>query len=294
MLFIFPDFTHFKKPLTQVQGIKTGKFSINRFPNQEISITVKTPVAGKKCLIIGSLSPPEENLVATLLLAHTLRKEGANDLITALLPYLAYSRQDKDEPHESLTTQWVGEVIAASQINKVVTIDAHSLLDEQLFPLPLVSLSPAPVFASEILKRGFNKATIVAPDTGAIHRGHNVLLEAEMQRFAYLEKKRTNRGVTHWQLHGDVGKKAVVVDDILDTGSTLVSCCQQLVAGGTQEIIVMVTHGLFTGKKWQELWDLGVKTIYTTDTVPQPTRTTHERVVTLSSAPVLVNYLNQQ
>lgn len=237
-------------------------FSIlDRFENQELHLTLHEDVSGKTLYVKGSITPPEFNLVAFLILIHTLKKEGAKKVI-AYLPYLAYTRHDTDEPHKSRLTALMGALLAAAGADKVVTIDVHSPAAKKLFPIPLQSLSPAPLF-KEVLKNVPHK-TIVAPDKGARARAQAVAGKPT----PWISKKRTESGVVHTVLHGTVKGTAVIVDDILDTGQTLVSCCQKLREQGVKEIIVMVTHGLFTGRKWQKLWALGVKRIYCTDTVP--------------------------
>ncbi len=272
-------------------GLEPGSFSIRRFPNQELCIELETPPAGRICIILGSVAPPDEWLLSTLLLSHTLKKEGARR-VTALLPYLGYSRQDKEEPGKSLGTAWVGELLNTSGVDDVVTVDVHSASVHKLFPIPADSLSPARIFADEIVRLSLTTATLVAPDEGALDRCEAVRQAAGMERpLAYFKKTRTAGGVQHSVLHGEVGANVIIVDDILDTGGTLVSACEGLRRAGVVEVVVMVTHGLFTGNLWERLWSLGVSQIYCTDTVPLPPGLASTRIVVLSVAPLLRKYL---
>lgn len=239
-------------------------------------------------MVLGSIAPPDEQLLSTLLLADTLRKEGAGKL-TALLPYLAYSRQDKDKPGESLGTRWVGQLLTAAGFDRVITADVHSRAAQQLFPLPLISLETAPLFADAIKKYRLTGATIVAPDNGAILRARAVQGAAGLPEsdIPYFEKQRTGKGIVHVGPIGEVGPQAVIVDDILDTRTTLVSACEKLVEAGTLEIYIMVTHGLFTGERWKRLWSLGVRRIICTDTVPVAVGLDKSNIETLSIVPVV-------
>jgi len=106
-----------------------------------------------------------------------------------------------------------------------------------------------------------------------------------------LEKRRTREGVIHVSISGPVGQQAVIVDDILDTGGTLVSCCEQLQQRGVRDITILVTHGLFTGMLWQKLWTSEVKRISCTDTIPSAKERSSENIGILSVLPLLCRHL---
>jgi ribose-phosphate pyrophosphokinase len=188
-----------------------------------------------------------------------------------------------------LGTAWVGALLKSSGIDQVLTVDVHSERDMQLFPIPLLSLSTAPLFADAVKKCRLTDATIVAPDNGAITRCENVRRAAglPMGETPYFEKKRTEKGVF---LHGPVGKvgaKAVFIDDMIDTGGTLVSACEKLRSAGVKEIHILVSHGLFTESSWTKLWSLGVKRIFCTDTVPLRSGIKADNIVVLSVVPLI-------
>jgi ribose-phosphate pyrophosphokinase len=286
ILFAFPQYQKIAHALTQLPTLERGSFSTERFPNQEILVKVLSPVKGQDCLLLGWLKPPEENLFSFLLLGNTLKKEGARKVV-ALIPYLSYSRQDKDEPGESFTTAWLGQLLKASGTDKVITVDLHSPLAKPLFPIPLVSLSPASVFAREIVKRELTKATLVAPDEGALEKTRLIGRESGIQKpLVYFEKTRTDQKIK-LVFRGKAGKQALIVDDILDTGKTLLGVCENLANVGVEEIYIFATHALFTGKAWEKLWALGVKQILTTDTIPPQFQPTSEKIQILSVIPLL-------
>lgn len=287
VLFAFPEFTSLAEQLLELPQLSPGAWSAERFHNGELQIVLDTPVCGEDAVVLGTLAPPDERMLAALLLCDTLRKEGACT-VTLAAPYLAYMRQDKEEAGKSQAAPWVGAQLEASGVTQVVTVDIHSERAAELVPVPVVSLSPAEIFAAEIKRLGWQGAMLVAPDEGAIERCEDVRREAGIvDPVAYMHKERTPAGV-HGTLHGETGRRAVVVDDILDTGSTLVACCEALWTTGTEDIIVMVTHGLFTGDGWQRLWSLGVSQICCTDTVPLAVR--DERIRVLSVLPVLKRF----
>jgi ribose-phosphate pyrophosphokinase len=283
---VFPSQRHTGRGFRNVPDLTQGEFSVGRFANGELHVELGAPVAGIRCLVLGTIAPPERNLLSYLLLCHTLRKEGAEGIV-AVLPYLAYARQDKREPLGGFGAAWVAELLGAAGVGAVVTVDVHSPHLGPLFPMPLVSLSPAPIFAQEIRRRSLLEATVVAPDQGAVDRCRAVAREAKMNgSVAFMTKQRTGRGVVHGGLQGSVGRRAVVIDDILDTGGTMISCCRELRRQGARELYVFVTHGLFTGDAWSKLWGLGVKLLGCTDTIP--VRSAAARNITVLSASSLV------
>jgi ribose-phosphate pyrophosphokinase len=265
-----------------------GRFRTERFQNGELHIGIQTSVENEDCFVLGSVAPPDEQLFSALLLAHTLKKERVRR-VTAIFPYLAYARDDKDKPGESLATAWTGALARASGIDQVITVDVHSERARQLFPIPVVSLSPAEVFAGALRRYALEEATFVAPDDGALVRCQAVKTAAGLGEgnIAYFKKHRTATGITQIGPIGEVGRQALMIDDILDTGGTLLSACEKLREAGVEDISVMVTHGLFTGDRWRKLWQLGVQRILCTDSVPLPPGVYGNSIVRLAVAPLV-------
>jgi len=293
ILFSFPNYGNIARQLQDISFFQPGQFTVSRYDNRELHATVQGPVSEEHCLILGSIAPPDDQVLSLLLLAHTLKKEGA-DKVTAILPYLAYSRQDKDKTGESLAAAWIASLLKISGIDQVLTVDVHSERDKQLFPMPLISVSTADLFAAAIKKHHLTGATIVAPDNGAISRCEAVKRAAGMPAgdTPYFEKKRTETGMIHHGPIGRVGSRAVIIDDMLDTGGTLVSACEQLTAARVEEIYILVTHGLFTGTEWRTLWSLRVKHIFCTDTVPLHADAGTKNIEILPVAPLLQEKLS--
>ena len=288
ILFSFSAYENIAQQLRTIPSVQAGRFTVGRYADQELHARVEESASGEHCLILGTIAPPDECLLSVLLLAQTLKKERAAE-ITGVLPYLAYSRQDKDKSGESLGTAWIGALLKSSGIDRVLTVDVHSERDKGLFPIPLISLSTAILFAEAIRKHRLADATIVAPDNGAIGRCEAVKRAAGMPigETPYFKKTRTERGIIHHGPVGKVGAKVVIVDDMIDTGGTLVSACEKLRAADVEEIYILVTHGLFTGRSWLRLWSLGVKRIFCTDTVPLRSGIDAERIIVLSIAPLI-------
>ena len=293
VLYALPIQRRLADALQELTGIERGGSAVRRFANGELHVELEAAPAGRDCIVLGAVAPPDEHLLSTLLLSHTLKKEGARH-ITALLPYLGYARHDRAEPRKSRAAAWLGELLRASGVNAVVAIDVHSSLIHELFPIPVRTLSAAPVFAAEIGRLSLTDPVVVAPDEGALERCEAVRRAAGIRRpLAHLTKTRTPEGVRHSILHGAVGRHAVLVDDILDTGATLVSAGEALQRAGVRETVVMATHGLFTGTAWERLWSLGVTRIYCTDTTALPEPFTSKPITVLPVAPMLAEDLRR-
>jgi ribose-phosphate pyrophosphokinase len=288
LLFTFSEYSQTSRSLCDLPGLKPGQFSIVRYENQELHASVESRVAGDHCFVLGSITPPECQMVSYLLLAHTLKKEGATR-VTGILPYFAYSREDKVKPGQSAATAWTGAVLKASGFDEIWTVDLHSEQDRKLFPIAVQSLLPGSIFRESLTGLGLNGACFVSPDQGAIPRCQSMMSAAGMksENLVYFEKQRTERGIVHQLPVGKVQRCAVIVDDILDTGATLVSACEKLVAAGADELYICVTHGLFTGKEWHNLWSLPVKHIFCTDTIPVCANIRDPRITVLPVVPVL-------
>ena len=276
-----------------VSGLRRRSFTrvaVDRFPNGELHVQVPEHAAGRQCVIVGSISPPAGNLEQLTLVSHALRRAGA-ERIAAVLPYLAYARQDRAADVESLGLAWAGQLLEASGIAEVVSVDVHSARAAEVLGLGLTSLSPAALLAAVLPQPWRADVTFVAPDEGAIDRCSAVAQAAGVDRpVIWARKRRTTTGVEHLGLVGSPGRRAVVVDDILDTGDTLVSCCRALRDARAKHVGVIATHGLFTGEHWRALFSEGVQEIWITDTVLARRRPAQAHIVPV--APLLARVLN--
>lgn len=290
IVFAFPNVVkHAEKIIQAVKNGHRGLFEINRFPNKELQITLKTPVI-KKDVIVYANPVSELEIMELLLLCDTIKKEEA-DSITVILPYFPYSRQDMNEKMKSQGFIWFGDMLRSSGVDRILTIDVHNSSLVDYFPVALVSLSPAELFAEKIKAIGFDDVTFVAPDEGAKVRCQEVAtLFGLKANVTFCRKKRIGKKIIS-VIIGDISEKAFIIDDMLDTGGTLIACCKDLVEKGVTDIHIFVTHGFFTGSAWKKLWEYPVKHIYCTDTVPVFLK--DKRISTVSADQLLIHAITE-
>jgi ribose-phosphate pyrophosphokinase len=270
IVLIDPLFREFGKPFLHLPEHNRVQWVSHRFANGELQIELGDHVAHKDSAVIGSIAPPDSNLVEYLFVCDTLRNNNASH-ITAILPYLAYARQDEHEALRSRAASTIGKLLYAAGVRRLITVDPHSSAIGDLFPFQVTSVSPAVVYADQIRRLGLTHATIVAPDEGAARRARGVAMAlGRGLEITTLSKRRHGELVSHYEIDGDVAEECVIIDDILDTGATLISAAEQLVLHGAKHITVMVTHGLFTGDEWRGIFERNVENLYVTDTVAAP------------------------
>lgn len=290
ILFALPLYRNMGQELVKkIPRVKLGESAIKRFSNAEIYISATSNVQGERCLILGSIAPPDEQLLAVSLLTHTLKRKGAKEVV-GFFPYLGYARQDKAKTDQSLTLAWAGQILKASGLDRIVTMDVHSPLADLLIPIPIKSYLATELFLAKIpeLHRP-GETTMIAPDEGAYDRAHAMAKAIGSGiPIVTFSKERTARSLVHSVPQKPVmTKSAVIIDDILDTGGTLLSCVRHLKEAGVDSVVIAITHGLFTGSDWRSLFHIGVKCIYVTDSTPIALHNRTKRVCKISSIPLL-------
>ena len=245
---------------------------VSRFGDGELRVRVHGAVGGTSCALVGSVAPPGDGLLTLILAAETLKAHGAHH-VTAVLPYLAYARSDVPDPGGVQSIGVIGRALEGAGVDEVLTVDVHGPRAALLFPIPLVSLSPAVPLAQAIAER-FELDQVVAPDRGAFRRARDLAAELE------LDDPLSPAQVADC-------KRALVVDDIVDSGRTLAECCQTLADRGVEDIVIAVTHPVFTGAEVERLLALPVRALFTTDSILDVRRERPYLTHVVSIAPLL-------
>ena len=245
------------------------------FPDGEKRVRILDKVLGEDTVVIQSTSTPvDENYMQLFFTIDALKRNGAKS-ITAVVPYFGYQRQDHVfREGEDVSVKVIAEILDKFQLNRLIAIDLHSIKIKEAFNLPVVQLSAMSIFAEEIKEIGWNKGstTLVSPDTGGMRR---IKILSEMlgdMPFAVIEKNRdlATGSVTAEKIEGKIGRKVIIVDDMISSGGTIAVAAELLKKQGAREIYVFATHAVFSEKAPQILQKAAVNKVYVTDTVFVP------------------------
>jgi len=244
--------------------------SIRRFADGEIYVEINENIRGNSIFIIQSISSPaNDNLMELLLSIDALKRSSAKN-ITAVIPYFGYARQDrKVVPRTSISAKLVSNLITKSGADRVVTVDLHAGQIQGFFDIPVDNLFATPIFARHIKKKIKSKKIIcVAPDVGGTERARALgkLLNVGL---AIVDKRRPKPGQSQvMNVIGDVkDKTCVIVDDIIDSGGTIVNAAKALKARGAKDVYVYITHGVLSGDAVKKIKSSVIKNLVITDTI---------------------------
>ena len=244
--------------------------SIKKFADGEIYIEINENIRGNSIFLIQSVSSPaNDNLMELLLCIDALKRSSAKN-ITAVIPYFGYARQDrKVVPRTSISAKLVSNLITKAGADRIVTVDLHAGQIQGFFDIPVDNLFATPIFARHIKKNLKTKNLVcVAPDVGGTERARALgkMLDVGL---AIVDKRRPAPGKSQvMNIVGNVkGKTCIIVDDIIDSGGTIVNAAKALVDRGAREVHVYVTHGVLSGSAVEKIKNSKIKKLILTDTI---------------------------
>jgi ribose-phosphate pyrophosphokinase len=258
---------YLKLPLTDA--------SVRRFADEEVFVEIHENVRGEDVFVVQSTSfPANDNLMELLICIDALRRASAAR-ITAVLPYFGYARQDrKPGPRTPISAKLVANLITTAGADKVLAVDLHAGQIQGFFDIPTDNLYAAPVMAADILARsgGGEDLTVVSPDVGGVVRARALAKRLNNAPLAIVDKRRERAGESEvMNIIGEVsGRNCVLIDDIIDSGGTLVNAAQALMDAGAASVTAYLTHGVLSGKAVERVNGSTLKELVITDTI-QPT-----------------------
>ena len=276
-------------------GLPLGQLHLSRFADGEVRVKIEESARGMDVFIVQPTSAPvNDNLMELLILVDAFRRASAKR-ITLVIPYYGYARQDKKiKPREPVTARLVADLITTAGANRILSLDLHAKQIQGFFQMPLDHLYAGPLLGEYFQKKGLSDGdtVVVSPDTGGVGRAR-AMAEMLHAPIAIIAKRRPEPNqVEVMEIIGDVqGKTCVMVDDMIDTGGSIVSGACALLERGAKRVVACCTHPVLSGTALERIEESPIAELVVTDTIPLPEarRALCRKLTVLSVAPLLAS-----
>jgi ribose-phosphate pyrophosphokinase len=280
----------FSKAVAEWLKLPLGKLRISRFTDGETYVKFEESVRGSDAYVIQSTCPPvDTNLMELLICIDALRRASVWR-VTAVIPYFGYARQEKkDAPREPITAKLVADLVSTAGANRVMCMDLHADAIQGFFNLPVDHLTAINLISNYFVEKKLENIVVVSPDEGRVKKSRKVVgaLNAPL---AVGYKHHPGMGITEvTHLAGDVkGKTPIIIEDMITSGGSMVEAVDSLLEHGCKpEIYIACTHGVFASNAVERLCNRSeIAEIVTTDTVPLPAEKCHQKIKSLTVAPL--------
>ena len=258
------------KDIAKQLKLKLINSNIKRFADGEVYVEINENIRGNSIFVVQSTSnPANDNLMELLICIDALRRSSAKN-ITAVIPYFGYARQDrKVAPRTAISAKLVSNLITNAGANRILSVDLHAGQIQGFFDIPVDNLFATPIFARHIKKKiKLHNIICVAPDVGGVERTR-ALSRRINSSIAIIDKRRPTPGKSEvMNIVGNVkNKNCIIVDDIIDSGGTIVNAAQALIDRGAKEVHVYITHGVLSGEAVNKIKNSRIKNLVITDTI---------------------------
>jgi len=269
--------------------IELGKCVLERFSDGEIHFYIDENVRGEDVFVIQSGANEANFHMMELFLMLDAFKRASAERITAVIPYYCYARQDwKDRPRVPISARLMADLLEAAGAERILTMDLHSPQIQGFFSVPVDNLRAAPVLAITIQNLELENLTIVSPDAGGVGRAR-VFAKRMSAELAIIDKRRPAPNVAKVvHVIGDVGDRDVVIlDDMVDTGGTLVNTVEALKREGARKVYAACTHAVLSGQAVEKIENSEMEKLFVTNTIPLSEKAAScQKIVPLSVAPL--------
>ena len=259
--------------IANIAGIKLCQTNVTRFADQEIWVEINENIRGEDVFILQSTcNPANENLMELLILVDACKRASAGR-VTAVIPYYGYARQDRKQSGRApITAKLVANMIQIAGADRVLTMDLHAGQIQGFFDIPVDDLRAKPLFVTDLQNSPMvqsQKAIIVSPDAGGVPRARSLAKKLDLD-IAIIDERRDRANESEaTNVIGDVlGKQCIIIDDIVDTGGTLVKAATALEKKGAEVVHAYITHGVLSNDGAKKMEKSALQTLVITDTIP--------------------------
>lgn len=253
--------------------ISLGDATVGRFSDGEIQVQINENVRGSDVFIVQSTcAPTNDNLMELVVMVDALRRASAGR-ITAVIPYFGYARQDRRvrSARVPITAKVVADFLSSVGVDRVLTCDLHAEQIQGFFDVPVDNVFGSPVLIEDIQKQNvLNNPMVVSPDIGGVVRARAIAKLLNDADMAIIDKRRPKANVSQvMHIIGDVsGRDCILVDDMIDTGGTLVKAAEALKERGATKVVAYATHAVLSGTAAKNLANPALDEVVVTDTIP--------------------------
>jgi ribose-phosphate pyrophosphokinase len=249
-----------------------GKVVVDRFSDGEVQVEVIDNVRGKDVFIVQSTgAPTDQNLMELLIMVDAMRRASASR-ITAVMPYMGYSRQDRRMlgARVPISAKVVAKMIAAAGTDRVLTVDLHADQIQGFYDIAIDNVYASPVLLGDVWRHRYDKLIVVSPDVGGVVRARALAKHLDDADLAIIDKRRPRANQSQvMNIIGDVeGRTCIMIDDLVDTAGTLGKAADALKANGAVQVVAYVTHPVLSGKAVENIMNSSLDELVVTDTLP--------------------------
>ncbi|MCL5283963.1 MAG: ribose-phosphate pyrophosphokinase [Armatimonadetes bacterium] len=278
-------------------SVELGRIKVAHFSDGEICVKIEESVRGEDVFLIQPTCwPVNDNLMELLIMLDAFRRASARR-ITVVLPYYGYARQDKKiKPREPVTARLIADLVSVAGASRVLCVDLHAGQIQGFFDLPVDHLYAGPLIADYLAKQNLadGSTVVVSPDVGGVPRAR-ALAEHLGTPIAIIAKRRPEPNhVEIMEIIGDVsGHTCIMIDDMIDTGGSIVQGANALFERGAKAVYACCTHGVLSGDAIERVADSVIKELVITDTIPLPDSKHHPKLTILSVAGLLADAIQR-
>lgn len=282
--------------IVQDLGIPLGRALVGAFRNGETRVKIEENVRGSDVFIVQPMcAPVNQHLMELLVTIDAMRRASAGR-ITAVVPYYAYAKQEKKTGgREPISAKLVANLLVTAGVNRILTVDLHAPAIEGFFDIPVDHLRAAPILANHVRRVGFSDIVVVSPDAGGVTRADDFRSRIGGGLAIFSKMRHAPDTAAMLDMVGEVtGKVAIIIDDMISTGGTLIEAAHQLRERGAAGVYAAAVHGVFADGALAQIADSPIERLWVTDTLAFDAENARDaRIEVLTVAPLLAQAIQR-